>query len=283
MQAERVFITEVGPRDGLQNEQKIVAAADKIAMVDRLSMTGLAEIEVSAFVRPDKVPQLADAAEVFSGIERRPGVCYSALVPNERGLDHALAAGVDKVCLFTAASESFARANTDASIAETIDRFRPVVDRCVAVGLPVRAYVSCAVACPYEGPVEPTAVAGVMTSLLALGELELDLGDTIGAAGPRDIGRLLRSAAEVTPIDDIVLHLHDTGGAAIACAREAIEMGVRRFDGSCGGLGGCPYAPGAPGNLATESLVALCDDLGYETGVSSAAVEAVGAWIRSST
>ncbi len=278
--AGSLVITEVGPRDGLQNEQQIVPVEIKIELIDRLAGAGLPEIEVSAFVRPDVVPQLADAAEVFAGLQRRAGTVYSALVPNERGLLRAIESGAQKVSVFTAASETFAVKNTNATIAETVDRFRPVAHLARERGIPMRAYVSCVVACPYEGPVEPHDVMGVIEQLQALGDMEIDLGDTIGAAEPSDIERLLECASESLRLDDLVLHLHDTRGSALPCARRAMELGVRRFDAAVGGLGGCPFAPGAPGNLATESLLTLCDEMGFETGVDAVAVAEIGRWIR---
>ncbi len=276
-----VTVTEVGPRDGLQNEAALVSVADKVALVNQLSATGLPEIEVSAFVRPEVIPQLADAAEVFAAIRRDADVRYSALVPNVRGLERALQVGVDAIAIFTAASETFSSENTNASIDETIDRFKPVVDLAIASGLGVRAYISCAVACPFEGPVSPLAVRSIAERLVALGPMQIDLGDTIGVAVPDDIERLLAEVTPCVPVEDIVLHLHDTSGGAVACARRGLQLGVTRFDAACGGLGGCPFAPGAPGNLSTEALLAVCAEQGLETGVDAAAVSEVGAWMRS--
>jgi hydroxymethylglutaryl-CoA lyase len=267
-----IVLTEVGPRDGLQNEKGLVDQATKIAFIDRLSDAGFAEIEVTSFVSPKWVPQLADAAEVLAGIRRRPGTIYSALVPNEQGLERAFAAKVDKISVFTAASESFCRRNINASIAESIERFRPVVARAKAAGLPVRGYVSCAVACPFEGPVDPRAVAETSKRLLACGVDEIDLGDTIGVAVPLDVERLLKAHDSFLRRDALVLHLHDTRGTALACAWRAHDLGVRRFDASCGGLGGCPYAPGATGNVATEELVYAFERSGVATGVALDAV-----------
>ncbi|MDP6986428.1 MAG: hydroxymethylglutaryl-CoA lyase [Phycisphaerales bacterium] len=279
--SERIWITEVGPRDGLQNEHRIVSLADKVRLIDRLADAGCPEVEVSSFVRADRVPQLADAQEVFAAIVRRPGTVYSALVPNIHGLERAIAAGADKVSLFTAASEAFNQKNTNASIAESIERFRPVVSEAIEANLPVRVYVSCAVACPLEGCVTPAQVASLVDRLLELGSIEIDLGDTIGAATPDDTERLLETIALRIPIDQIVLHLHDTRGAAIACARRAVELGVRRFDSACGGLGGCPFAPGAPGNVATGALLGLCDELGFATGIDRESMAETASWIRS--
>ena len=276
-----VRITEVGPRDGLQNEQGLVATEAKVAFIDRLSAAGCPEIEVSSFVSPKWVPQLGDAAEVFARIARRPGTVYSALVPNERGLEAALAARVGKIAVFTAASESFARRNINATVAESIERFRPVVSSAKAAGLPVRGYVSCAVACPFEGPVDPTRVADVSRALLDIGVDEIDLGDTIGVAVPADVDRLVAAHRTVLPIGLTTLHLHDTRGTALACAWRAIELGVTSFDASCGGLGGCPYAPGATGNGATEELVYACEGSGRPTGIDLQALLEAGRFIAS--
>ena len=269
-----VRVTEVGPRDGLQNEKAPIPTATKIAFVNQLIAAGFPEVEVTSFVSPKWVPQLADAAEVFAGMTRQPGVICSALVPNERGLEGALAAGADKVAVFTAASETFSQRNTNATIAETIERFRPVVERARAADLPVRGYVSCVVACPYDGPVEPAAVRTVAQQLLDIGVDEIDLGDTIGVAVPTDIDRLLDGVAGVVDPSAVTLHLHDTRRTALACVHRALQLGVTSFDSSCGGLGGCPYAPGAAGNLATEDLLYLCHAMGIETGVDADAVAA---------
>lgn len=276
-----VRITEVGPRDGLQNERVPVPTGDKVRFVDMLSATGVDEVEVSSFVSARWVPQLGDASEVFAQIARAPGVTYSALVPNERGLDAALAAGVAKVAVFAAASEGFSQRNTNGSIADVLARLAPVVSRARAAGLPVRGYVSCVVRCPFDGATLPGQVRSVCARLLEIGCGEIDLGDTIGAAQPQDIERLYEGLAGLLEPAATTLHLHDTGGAALACARAAAALGVRSFDASAGGLGGCPYAPGAPGNVATESLVSALHAAGYRTGVRADAVRAAGAWMRS--
>lgn len=280
MSREQIWITEVGPRDGLQNEQALVPLADKVALVERLAAAGCPEVEVSAFVRPDRVPQLADAEQVFELLTKQPGTVYSALVPNVRGLARAKAAGADKVSLFTAASETFSQRNTNSSIAGTIERFQPVVAEATSCHLPVRVYVSCAVACPWEGVIAPAQVRSVVEHLLNLGPVEVDLGDTIGVATPEDIERLLEAVAPAVPVEQLVLHLHDTQGAAIDCARRAVELGVRRFDAACGGLGGCPFAPGAPGNVATGAMVDLCEELGFTTGIDGDVMIAIASWIR---
>jgi hydroxymethylglutaryl-CoA lyase len=250
---ERVRIVEVGPRDGLQNEARPVPTEVKIAFVDALSGAGFAEIEVSSFVSPKWIPQLADAEAVFAGIRRAPGVAYMALVPNLEGLERARAARVDKVAVFTAASETFSRKNTNASIAETLERFRPVVAR---AGVPVRGYISTAFHCPFEGPIEPQQVLPVARALLELGCTELSIGDTIGKATPDEVKRLLEVLLPaVQPSSRLAVHLHDTFGRAVANAIAAHALGITVFDASAGGIGGCPYAPGAPGNVATEALV----------------------------
>jgi hydroxymethylglutaryl-CoA lyase len=250
---ERVRIVEVGPRDGLQNEARPVPTEVKIAFVDALSTAGFDEIEVSSFVSPKWIPQLADAEAVFAGIRRAPGVAYMALVPNLEGLERAHAARVDKVAVFAAASETFSRKNTNASIAQTLERFRPVVAR---AGVPVRGYISTAFHCPFEGPIAPERVLTVARALLKLGCTELSIGDTIGKATPDEVTRLLEVLwPAVLPSGNLTVHLHDTYGNAVANALAAHRMGIRVFDASAGGIGGCPYAPGAPGNVATEALV----------------------------
>jgi hydroxymethylglutaryl-CoA lyase len=275
-----VRITEVGPRDGLQNEKQVIAADAKVAFVDLLSEARFPEIEVSSFVSPKWVPQLGDAAEVFARIRRRPGTVYSALVPNERGMEGALAARADKIAVFAAASESFSQRNTGGSIDEVLARFLPVIAAARAAGLPVRGYVSCVVRCPYEGPVAPGAVRTVVDRLLALGVDEIDLGETLGVAVPDDIARLYDGIAPAIAPGRTTLHLHDTNGRALDNARAALALGVRSFDSSAGGLGGCPYAPGARGNVDTVSLLSMLEAEGYETGVDRAAAAAAIASIR---
>jgi len=275
-----VRITEVGPRDGLQNEKQVIAADAKVAFVDLLSEARFPEIEVSSFVSPKWVPQLGDAAEVFARIRRRPGTVYSALVPNERGMEGALAARADKIAVFAAASESFSQRNTGGSIDEVLARFVPVIAAARAAGLPVRGYVSCVVRCPYDGPVAPGAVRTVVDRLLALGVDEIDLGETLGVAVPDDIARLYDGIAPAIAPGRTTLHLHDTNGRALDNARAALALGVRSFDSSAGGLGGCPYAPGARGNVDTVSLLSMLESEGYETGVDRAAAAAAIASIR---
>jgi hydroxymethylglutaryl-CoA lyase len=250
----RVRIVEVGPRDGLQNERAVIPTDDKVAFVDALSEAGFDEIEVSAFVSPRWIPQLADAEQVFARIRRRGGTVYSALVPNEQGLDRALAARVQKVAVFTAASETFSRKNVNATIEESLDRFVPVVARARAAALPVRGYVSTAFHCPYEGNVKPAAVLGVVKRLLDLGVDEISIGDTTGKAVPEGVHALLDLLLDALPQDHLAMHFHDTYGAAVANVLAAYERGIATFDSSAGGVGGCPYAPGAKGNIATEDL-----------------------------
>ena len=262
-----IRITEVGARDGLQNEAGLVAIADKVRFIDLISETGVAEIEVSSFVSSRWVPQLADADEVFGRIRRRRGVVYSALVPNEQGAQRALEASVDKIAVMTAASETFSRKNTNATIEQTMLRAKAVVEAAHGAGLPVRAYISCAVACPYEGGIDPATVRDLAAGLLDLGADEIDLADTIGVAVPDDIDALYEGLAGVVEPSRTTLHLHDTRGTALACMMRGVELGVLNFDASCAGLGGCPFAPGAAGNLATEDLVYLCDRLGWRSGV----------------
>jgi len=275
-----ILVTEVGPRDGLQNEPCVIPTEAKVKLVDELVAAGLREIEVGSFVRPDLIPQLADTRAVLDGIHRSPDVLYSVLVPNERGLHGALEAGVDKIAVFTSASEGFARANVNATIDETIERFRPVTDQAHVAGLPVRGYVSCVVRCPYDGVVTPEQVRAVCGKLLEIGVDEIDLGDTIGVAVPSDIEAMLDGLDGLLRPDQVVLHLHDTSGTAVDCARRGIELGVRRFDASCGGFGGCPFAPGSAGNLSTEDLLDLCREEGRVTGVDSEAVARASRAVR---
>lgn len=250
-----VRIVEVGPRDGLQNEPRPIPTESKIAFIDALSEAGYDEIEATAFVAPDRIPQLQDAEAVLQGIRRRPGVTISALVPNERGMDRALTAGVDKIAVFTAASETFNQKNINATIAESIERFRPVVARALEARLAVRGYVSTAFWCPYEGKIEPAQVVPVVKQLLDLGVEEISIGDTIGKGVPAEVHALLDRLLDAAPQDAIAMHFHDTYGTAVANAIAAYERGITIFDASAGGVGGCPYAPGASGNVATEDLL----------------------------
>ncbi len=268
---------EVGPRDGLQNEPVIVPTADKITLVDRLSAAGLPVVEVTSFVSPALVPQLADADQVLAGITRLPGVRYPVLVPNARGLDRARAAGATEIAVFTAASDAFAEANIGVTIERSLEIYRSVVAEAVAAGMWVRGYVSTALGCPYQGPVEPTAVAEVTEALAGMGCSEISIGDTIGVGTPDTVATMLEVVLARIGSNRIALHLHDTGGRALANVAVGLDHGVRVFDSSVAGLGGCPFAPGAPGNLATEALVELLHGRGLRTGVDLDAVRAAGA------
>jgi len=250
-----VRITEVGPRDGLQNESATIPTETKIRFVDALSEAGFEEIEVSAFVSPDRVPQLKDAEQVFEGIRRRAGTIYSALVPNEKGLERALRAKAGKVSVFTAASETFNRKNVNASIQESIDRFKPVAEGAAQAGIPVRGYVSTAFWCPYEGKIASDAVVAVVKRLRDIGIEEISIGDTIGKAVPAEVMTLLDRLLDFVDQDRLVMHFHDTYGTGIANVLASYERGITSFDSSAGGLGGCPFAPGASGNVATEDVI----------------------------
>ena len=277
----RVTLVEVGPRDGLQNEAAPITTADKIAFVDRLSDAGHRTIEVSAFVSPKWVPQMADAAGVFAAIARRPGTKYTALVPNLAGLDRAIAARVDEVAIFAAASETFSRKNMNQGIADALAGYRQVCARAGIAGLPVRAYVSTAFGCPFEGAIAPTAVGEVAAALIEMGAYQVAVSDTIGIAHPGQVPIVLDAVSARVPLDRVALHFHDTRGTALANVLTALQLGVTTFDASAGGLGGCPYAPGASGNLATEDLLYMLDGLGIETGVSIDKVLAASRFIES--
>jgi hydroxymethylglutaryl-CoA lyase len=281
MMPKRVTIVEVGPRDGLQNESAVVSTADKIEFVNRLSDAGLPVIEVSAFVSPKWVAQMADAAEVFAGIARRPGTRYTALIPNLAGLDRALAAGVSEVAIFAASTETFSRRNINQSIDGSLEVYRTVCERALAAGVRVRGYLSTCFGCPFEGEVAPEQVAAVAERLAALGVFEVSVSDTIGIAHPGQVPRVLDAVLARLPVDRVALHFHDTRGTALANVLTALPYGVATFDASAGGLGGCPYAPGAAGNLATDDLIYMLDGLGIETGVSLTALGRASAFIES--
>lgn len=268
MRPARVRIVEVGPRDGLQNEKAVVPLEAKVRLIDLLSATGLKTIEAGAFVSPKWVPQMADSAEVMGRIARAPGISYPVLVPNETGLDAALAVGATEIAVFGAASESFSRRNINCSIAESLDRFAPVVARALAQGLKVRGYVSCVLGCPYEGEVPAAKVAEVSAALSGLGCYEISLGDTIGVGTPGKAATMIDAVAGQVPRDRLAVHFHDTYGMAIANIHAALDRGVAVVDSAVAGLGGCPYAKGATGNVATEDVLYLLDGLGIETGVS---------------
>lgn len=269
-----IRIVEVGPRDGLQNEKRIVPTADKIAYVDALSAAKLDEIEVSAFVSPKWIPQLADAADVFAAIRRAPGVVYSALVPNEKGLERALAAKAEKVAVFTAASETFNRRNINASIEESIRRFEPVLAGARAAKVPVRGYVSTAFWCPFEGRVAPQRTVEVVTRLVDLGVDDVSIGDTIGKAVPDEVQALLDLLLPKLAAARIAMHFHDTYGHGAENVVASWRRGIETFDSSAGGIGGCPYAPGATGNVATERVVQALRDAGADVRVDLTALEA---------
>ena len=267
--AERVEIFEVGPRDGLQNEAAGIATRDKIALVDALSEAGFARIEVASFVSPRWVPQMADSGAVLRGIGRAPGVRYAALTPNMRGLRDALEAGADEVAVFGSASEGFSRANINATVEESLARFAPVLEAAGAEGLRVRGYVSCVVECPYDGAIDPAQVAEVAGRLWHMGCYEISLGDTIGQGRPEAMDRMLAEVSDVVPVERLAGHFHDTSGRALDNIEVALARGVRVFDAAVGGLGGCPYAPGAAGNVATERVNDRLLGLGYETGLDA--------------
>lgn len=262
-----VRLVEVGPRDGLQNETQALDTAVKVELIDRLALAGLSTIEAGSFVNPKWVPQMAGSDAVFRQLQPKPGVRYTALTPNIQGLERALAAGVREVAVFGAASESFSQKNTNCSIEEGLARFRPVAERAHQEGLTVRGYISCVVACPYEGVVQPATVRQVAQQLLDMGCYEISLGDTIGAATPRQIVELLNELGRAIAVDNLAMHLHDTYGQAIANTYAALQAGVSVFDCSVAGLGGCPYAKGASGNVATEDVVYLLEGLGIHHGV----------------
>ncbi|GAB6050647.1 hydroxymethylglutaryl-CoA lyase [Hydrogenophilus islandicus] len=286
---ERVTLVEVGPRDGLQNEATPIPTATKLELIRRLRATGLTVIEATAFVSPRWVPQMADHSELLAALtaERRAAnehaaahrPRYPVLVPNLKGLEAALAAGAEEVAVFTAASEAFCQKNINCSIAESLERFAPVVERARAAGVAVRGYVSCVVACPYSGPVPPKKVAEVAKALWAMGCGEISLGDTIGVGTPDAIVRMVAAVAAEVPIERLAGHFHDTYGMAVANVVAAWQEGVATFDASVGGLGGCPYAPGAAGNVATEALVYLFESMGVATGVALEPLVATAWWI----
>ena len=276
---QRVTVVEVGPRDGLQNEKGVIPTEAKIAFINMLSEAGFSVVEATSFVSPKAIPQLADASEVMAGITRRPGTRYSVLVPNEKGMARALAAQVDEVAVFTGASESFVQHNIRTSIAGSIANFRPVVAMARQAGVRVRGYISTAFGCPYEGAVAPAAVANVARELVTLGVDELSIGDTIGVATPNQVGDVVDALLGVTSLDKLAMHFHDTRGTALANVLAALELGIAIFDSSSGGLGGCPYAPGASGNLATEDLLYLLHGMGIETGVNLDAVVAASGYL----
>lgn len=280
LRRQPVTVVEVGPRDGLQNEAATIPTPTKIAFVNALAATGLSVVETTSFVSPKAVPQLADAAEVLSVIERRPGVRYPVLVPNEKGLERALAAGADAFALFTAATEAFARANIRSTIDESFQRFIPIAAAAESSGSWLRGYVSVAFVCPFTGPVSPAAAVDIAKRLFDLGCDEVAFADTVGKADAAGVRSLLALAVRDLPAARLALHFHDTDGRAIENVALGLNHGIRTFDGAAGGLGGCPFAPGAPGNLATERLVRFLEDEDFATGVDAGAVEAAVATLR---
>jgi len=274
-----VRIVEVGPRDGLQNEKNIIATTDKIELIDRLSRTGLRSIEATSFVSPKWIPQLADAAEVFGAIERKPGISYPVLVPNEKGYQRAREVGAQEVAVFTAASEAFNQKNINAGIDESIERFRPVLERAHAEGVKVRGYVSTVLGCPYQGKVPVADVVRVAARLHALGCYEISLGDTIGVGTPHQARAMLKAVATEVPIPALAVHFHDTYGQALANILACLEEGVAVVDSAVSGTGGCPYAKGASGNVASEDVVYLLHGLGIETGIDLDRLSETGLWL----
>lgn len=270
--SETVEIFEMGPRDGLQNEKRQIPTEEKIALVNCLSRAGFKRIEVASFVSPKWVPQMADSGEVLAGITRAEGISYAALTPNMKGLERALAAKADEVAIFGSASEGFSKANINATIAESLERFKPVAEAALAAGIKVRGYVSCVTDCPYDGKVDPAEVARVAAALDAMGCYEISLGDTIGQGTPDSIAAMLDAVLQVVPATRLAGHYHDTAGRALANIEASLDKGVRVFDAAVGGLGGCPYAPGAKGNVATEAVAERLAALGYDTGLDMAVI-----------
>ncbi len=279
MLPSRVKMVEVGARDGLQNEAQVVPTAIKVSLMDRLAAAGLTTIEAGAFVHPKRVPQMADTADVLAGLARRPGVRYPVLVPNETGMARALAAGAEEVAVFAAASESFSQHNINCSIDESLARFAPVMETAAAKGVPVRGYVSCVLGCPYEGEISSARVAEVSARLMGMGCYEISLGDTIGVGTPGKARAMVETVAARLPIGQLAVHFHDTYGQALANIHACLELGMATVDSSVAGLGGCPYAPGATGNVASEDVLYLLDGLGIETGVDLARLAAAGRFI----
>jgi isopropylmalate/homocitrate/citramalate synthase len=276
---DTVTVVEVGPRDGLQNEAKAVSTNVKVELIERLADAGLPAVEAGAFVSPKWIPQMADSAEVFEQIAKRPGTRYPVLVPNLKGLERALAVGATDISIFAAVSESFSQKNTNCSIAESLDRFRPVCAAAAEAGLAVRGYLSCVLGCPYEGEIDPARVAELSAELVEMGCDGISLGDTIGVGTPEKARRMIDRVAEAVPVAHLGVHFHDTYGQALANTLVCLERGVTVADASAAGLGGCPYAPGAAGNLATEDLLYMLHGLGIETGVDLDKVAEAGRFI----
>jgi len=265
--SNHVTIYEVGPRDGLQNEKQLISTQDKVRLIDMLSDCGFARIEAASFVSPKWVPQMADGEAVMGAIVRKPGISYAALTPNMKGYDRARKAGVDEVAIFAAASETFSQKNINCSIDESIERFAPILDAVKRDGIAVRGYVSCVVGCPYEGHIEPSQTARVAKILVDAGCYQVSLGDTIGTGTPETILAMLEAVLEVAPAQMLAGHYHDTNGKALENIRVSLEKGLRVFDSAVGGLGGCPYAPGAKGNVATRGVITMLEAEGFKTGI----------------
>lgn len=277
---ETVEIFEVGPRDGLQNEKRQIPTAEKIALIDCLSLAGFRRIEVASFVSPKWVPQMADSAAVLAGITRAPGISYAALTPNMQGYEGAKAARADEIAIFASASEGFSKANINATIEESITRFVPVAQAAQADGIPVRGYISCVTDCPFDGPTLPAEVARVAATLRNIGCYEISLGDTIGQGRPETVDAMLAAVLEEVAPEELAGHFHDTAGRALANIEVSLARGLRVFDAAVGGLGGCPYAPGAEGNVATEAVAARVAELGYETGLNMDVIAEAAAMAR---
>jgi len=277
----QITIKEMAARDGLQNEAINIPTETKVAFINQLSACGLQHIEVSSFVNPQRIPQLADAEQVFSQIQRQPGVQYSALVPNVPGLTRAMAVNVDAIAVFTAASEMFCQRNINCSIEQSLIRFSPMIDQARQTGLAVRAYVSCVLGCPYEGYIAPAKVAALAKQLFDMGCAEISLGDTIGAGTPLQAQQLINEVAEKVPIEHLAVHFHDTRGQALANILACLSLGIRVIDSAVSGLGGCPYAVGATGNVATEDVIYMLHGMGYETGIDLDKLIAAGQYMNS--
>lgn len=273
---QRVRVVEVGPRDGLQNEQQLLTCEQKITLVEALADTGLDYIETGSFVNPKWVPQMADSDKVFQGLHRKANITYAALTPNLKGFENALAAGANEVAVFAAASEGFSQKNINCSIDESIERFLPLMSAAKHSNMPVRGYISCIAGCPYEGDIEPAAVTRVARRLVDIGCREISLGDTIGVATPAQTREIIHAVCQYVSIEQLAVHMHDTQHRAIDNIQVALELGIRVIDSSIAGLGGCPYAEGASGNVATESVVQLLDQLGYHSGVNLEKLHDVG-------
>lgn len=281
MSDKNVTIFEMGPRDGLQNEKVMIPTAQKIELINRLSETGLTKIEAASFVSPKWVPQMADGADVLAGIHRNSKITYSALTPNLKGYERAKAAKADEIAIFASASEGFSQHNINCSIEESIQRFEPIMELAKQDGIPVRGYVSCIVECPYDGAVDPASVASTTARLIALGCYEVSLGDTIGRAKPDEITRMLEAVLTRVAADQLAGHYHDTSNLALDNIQASLDLGIRTFDSAVGGLGGCPYAPGAKGNVSTDAVVRLLHKLGYHTGIDTEKLASVSQYILS--